>query len=47
LVFILRVEGTVPMMFSGDETCDVASATASPVTDDYTSESSGFTSSIE
>ena len=32
-----RVEGTVPMMFSGDETCDVGSDTASPVSDDYTS----------
>jgi arylsulfatase len=42
-----RVEGTVPMMFSADETCDVGSDTASPVTDDYTSEGSGFTGSIE
>ena len=35
------------MMFSADETCDVGSDTASPVTDDYTSEGSGFTGSIE
>ncbi|HYT51720.1 MAG TPA: arylsulfatase [Gaiellaceae bacterium] len=42
-----RVEGTVPMIFSADETCDVGSDTASPVTDDYTSEGSGFTGSIE
>ena len=32
-----RVEGTVPMIFSADETCDVGSDTASPVSDDYTS----------
>jgi arylsulfatase A-like enzyme len=42
-----RVEGTVPMIFSGDETCDVGSDTASPVTDDYTSEGSRFTGTIE
>ena len=42
-----RVEATVPMVFSADETCDVGSDTASPVSDDYTSESSRFTGSIE
>jgi arylsulfatase len=42
-----RVEGTVPMMFSGDETCDVGSDTASPVSDDYTSEGSRFNGSID
>ena len=31
-----RVEGTVPMLFSADETCDIGSDTASPVSDDYT-----------
>jgi arylsulfatase len=41
-----RVEGTVPMMFSGDETCDVGSDTASPVSDDYTPESSRFTGTV-
>jgi Sulfatase len=41
-----RVEGTVPMMFSGDETCDVGSDTASPVSDDYTSEGSRFTGTV-
>ena len=30
-----RVEGTVPMAYSADETCDVGSDTASPVSDDY------------
>ncbi|HET6944431.1 MAG TPA: sulfatase/phosphatase domain-containing protein, partial [Gaiellaceae bacterium] len=42
-----RVEATVPMMFSGDETCDVGSDTASPVSDDYTSEGSRFTGTVE
>ena len=31
-----RVEATIPMVFSGDETCDVGSDTGSPVTTDYT-----------
>jgi Sulfatase len=30
-----RVEGTVPMLFSGDETADVGTDYASPVADDY------------
>jgi arylsulfatase len=30
-----RVEGTVPMVFSADETCDLGSDTGSPVADDY------------
>ena len=30
-----RVDATVPMIFSGDETCDVGEDTASPVADDY------------
>ena len=41
-----RVEGTVPMAFSADETCDVGSDTASPVSDDYTSEGSRFTGTV-
>jgi arylsulfatase A-like enzyme len=41
-----RVEGTVPMIFSGDETCDVGSDTASPVSDDYTVQASRFTGTI-
>ena len=32
-----RVEATVPMIFSGDETFDVGSDTGTPVSDDYTS----------
>jgi arylsulfatase len=42
-----RVEGTVPMVFSADETCDVGSDTASPVSDDYTSAESRFTGTVE
>jgi arylsulfatase A-like enzyme len=42
-----RVEATVPLIFSADETCDVGSDTASPVTDDYTPEGSRFTGTIE
>ena len=30
-----RVEATVPMLFSADETTDVGSDTATPVSDDY------------
>ena len=41
-----RVEATVPMLFSIEETCDVGSDTASPVSDDYTPENSRFTGSI-
>jgi arylsulfatase A-like enzyme len=41
-----RVDGTVPMIFSADETADVGSDTASPVSDDYTSEASVFTGTV-
>ena len=41
-----RVEGTVPMIFSADETCDVGSDTASPVSADYTVQGSRFTGTI-
>jgi arylsulfatase len=41
-----RVEATQPMMFSGDETADVGSDTASPVSDDYSRESSAFTGTV-
>jgi arylsulfatase len=34
------------MCYSADETCDVGSDTASPVSDDYTSEESRFTGTI-
>jgi arylsulfatase A-like enzyme len=42
-----RVEATVPMVFSGDETCDIGSDTASPVSDDYTPEESRFTGTVD
>ena len=42
-----RVEGTVPMVFSADETCDIGSDTASPVSADYTSEGSRFSGTVE
>ena len=41
-----RVEATVPMIFSADETTDVGSDTASPVSDDYDAESSVFTGTV-
>jgi arylsulfatase len=41
-----RVEGTVPMLFSGDETCDVGSDTASAVSDDYTPKESPFNGAV-
>jgi arylsulfatase len=42
-----RVEGTVPLIYSADETCDVGSDTASPVSDDYTPEESRFNGTVE
>jgi len=42
-----RVEGTVPLVYSADETCDVGADTASPVSDDYTSEGSHFNGTVE
>jgi arylsulfatase len=41
-----RVNATVPMVYSADETCDVGSDTGSPVSDDYTSENSAFTGTV-
>ena len=35
------------MIFSADETADVGSDTASPVSDDYTSEASAFTGTVK
>jgi arylsulfatase A-like enzyme len=37
-----RVEGTVPMVFSADETTDVGSDSATPVSDDYGPKTSTF-----
>ncbi len=41
-----RVERTVPMIFSGDETTDVGRDTATPVTSDYTRQTSVFNGKI-
>jgi arylsulfatase A-like enzyme len=42
-----RVEGTVPMIFSGDETTDIGSDTASPVSDDYGPRDNAFNGRVE
>ena len=41
-----RVEATVPMLFSADETTDVGSDTATPVSDDYGPKDSEFTGTV-
>ena len=41
-----RVDATVPMVFSADETTDVGSDTATPVSDDYSPKDSAFTGSV-
>src|SRR5438477_4942619 len=41
-----RVDATEPMMFSGDETCDVGVDLGSSVSDDYTSGASRFTGTV-
>ena len=41
-----RVDATVPMLFSADETTDVGSDTATPVSDDYTQRDSEFTGTV-
>jgi arylsulfatase A-like enzyme len=42
-----RVDATEPMMFSGDETTDLGSDTATPVSDDYGPATSRFTGQIQ
>jgi arylsulfatase A-like enzyme len=41
-----RIEATVPMLFSGDETCDVGADSATPVSDDYGPRDSEFTGEV-
>ena len=41
-----RVDATIPMVFSADETADIGRDTASPVSDDYTGETSDFTGAV-
>ena len=42
-----RVDGTVPMLFSADETTDVGSDTATPVSDDYGPTDNEFTGNVQ
>ena len=37
----------MPLVFSLDETCDVGHDTGSPVSDDYRSEDSAFTGTVD
>jgi arylsulfatase A-like enzyme len=41
-----RVDATVPMLYSADETCDLGCDGGSAVSDDYTPESSRFTGTV-
>jgi arylsulfatase len=41
-----RVETTVPMMFSGDETCDVGRGTGSAVSPDYDPRENEFSGEV-
>jgi arylsulfatase len=41
-----RVDATVPMVFSADETCDIGSDTGTPVTDDLTSAEATFSGRV-
>src|SRR4030095_5254413 len=41
-----RVDATVPLLFSGDETTDVGSDSATPVSDDYGARDSEFTGHV-
>src|SRR5690348_958432 len=41
-----RVDATVPLIFSADETADVGRDSASPVSDDYDGDSSVFTGTV-
>ena len=42
-----RIDATVPMIYSADETCDLGSDTGTPVSEDYTSASSRFTGTVK
>ena len=41
-----RVDGTEPLIFSGDETTDVGADTGTPVSDDYPAGENGFTGTV-
>jgi arylsulfatase len=42
-----RIGATVPMTYSGDETCDVGYDAGTPVSDDYTGETSRFNGKVK
>jgi arylsulfatase A-like enzyme len=42
-----RIDGTVPLVFSGDETTDLGEDTGTPVTDDFGASGRAFTGRIE
>jgi arylsulfatase len=42
-----RVEATVPMLYSADETCDVGFDAGTPVSEDYTSADAGFEGKVK
>jgi hypothetical protein len=42
-----RVGATVPMICSGDETCDIGFDSATPVSDDYTSADGTFNGTVK
>ena len=41
-----RINATVPMIYSGDETCDVGCDTGTPVSEDYAGDASRFTGKV-
>jgi arylsulfatase A-like enzyme len=41
-----RINATVPMIYSGDETCDIGSDSGTPVSEDYAGDSSLFTGTV-
>jgi arylsulfatase len=41
-----RVDATVPMIYSGDETCDVGCDTGTPVSEDYSGDASRFNGTV-
>jgi arylsulfatase A-like enzyme len=41
-----RINATVPMIYSGDETCDIGSDSGTPVSEDYAGTSSCFTGTV-
>jgi hypothetical protein len=41
-----QITATVPLIFSGDETCDIGADTASPVGDEYTAAESIFSGAV-